>query len=469
MPLQTKRALIVDDSKSARVVLSRVLEKLELAVDTTESAESALDYLRDHRPDVIFMDHLMSGMDGLQAVQAIKNDPGTASIPIMMYTSQDGELFAGEARSLGAAGVLQKLTSPGDISKVLQQLEILVDPLALKSAELEPPRLSSAGSPEAATTLIAALPATPEPASPAAAESAGAPPPAPAPLGLADVREAVEPLIRDQGADLRRFVLATIESVAAQLLTDVGRQVDTVAERAAHAAVAAVPPPPAPVVVVPPAEPLPPPRPGALSALAAFAVVAALAAGAFAWVEHGELARLRAAEAAHARAGDAAPAATRAAVAAPLATTAHMLVPYGETPLAGERLAALGKLVADLARQGYAGRIDVTTSVGDFCLTGNPAEGYAPAPADMPANRCDVVGNPFDEALAPDARVPPAVAAFAAATASRPQGAVEIVVTSATRAPSKGVYPTATEVNAAEWNAAAERLNYVEFTLEPRT
>ena len=50
MPVQTKRALIVDDSKSARVVLSRVLEKLELAVDTTESAESALDYLRENRP-----------------------------------------------------------------------------------------------------------------------------------------------------------------------------------------------------------------------------------------------------------------------------------------------------------------------------------------------------------------------------------------------------------------------------------
>ena len=41
------------------------------------------------------MDHLMPGMDGFQAVQAIKNNPRTATIPIMMYTSQEGELYLG--------------------------------------------------------------------------------------------------------------------------------------------------------------------------------------------------------------------------------------------------------------------------------------------------------------------------------------------------------------------------------------
>ena len=62
-----KTALIVDDSKTARVVLKRMLESHELAVDTAESAESALDYLSAHRPDVIFMDHLMPGSDGFEA------------------------------------------------------------------------------------------------------------------------------------------------------------------------------------------------------------------------------------------------------------------------------------------------------------------------------------------------------------------------------------------------------------------
>ena len=70
-----KRALIVDDSKSARLFLARVLEKYDIDVDSAENAEAAIDYLGSNRPDVIFMDHLMPGMDGLQAVRAIKNDP----------------------------------------------------------------------------------------------------------------------------------------------------------------------------------------------------------------------------------------------------------------------------------------------------------------------------------------------------------------------------------------------------------
>src|SRR5262249_54670594 len=85
-----KRALVVDDSKSARTFLSRILEKYDIDVDSAESAEQAIEYLGTHRPDVIFMDHLMPGMDGFQAVQAIKNNPRTAMIPIMMYTSQEG-------------------------------------------------------------------------------------------------------------------------------------------------------------------------------------------------------------------------------------------------------------------------------------------------------------------------------------------------------------------------------------------
>jgi CheY-like chemotaxis protein len=106
-----KRALIVDDSKSARLFLARVLEKYDIDVDSAESAEAAIDYLTSNRPDVIFMDHMMPGMDGLQAVQAIKNDPRTATIPIMMYTSQEGELYLGQARALGALGVFQNRSS----------------------------------------------------------------------------------------------------------------------------------------------------------------------------------------------------------------------------------------------------------------------------------------------------------------------------------------------------------------------
>ena len=114
-----RRALVVDDSKSARAFLTRILERYELAVDGVETAEQAIEYLTVQRPDVIFMDHLMPGMDGFQAVQAIKNNPRTATIPIMMYTSQEGELYLSQARALGAIGVLPKQIKHADVSQVL--------------------------------------------------------------------------------------------------------------------------------------------------------------------------------------------------------------------------------------------------------------------------------------------------------------------------------------------------------------
>lgn len=120
-----KCALIVDDSKSARQVLRKLLTAHQLRVETAESAEDALEYLSHARPDVIFMDHMMPGMDGFQAVRAIKDNPATATIPIMMYTSQAGELYVGQARALGAVGVLPKQIKPVEVTEILQSLHLI--------------------------------------------------------------------------------------------------------------------------------------------------------------------------------------------------------------------------------------------------------------------------------------------------------------------------------------------------------
>ena len=92
------------------------------------------------------MDHLMPGMDGLQAVQAIKSNPQTAMIPIMMYTSQEGELYVGQARALGAMGVLPKQVRPVDVSKVLYELHLLPDRRDMAEPALVPVEIE-AGAP----------------------------------------------------------------------------------------------------------------------------------------------------------------------------------------------------------------------------------------------------------------------------------------------------------------------------------
>ncbi|MBW7929972.1 MAG: response regulator, partial [Gammaproteobacteria bacterium] len=120
-----KYALIVDDSRTARHALGAILAANGLRVETAASAEQALEHLAHSRPDVIFMDHQMPGMDGLQAVRVIKANPATATIPIMMYTSQGGELYVGQARALGAIGVLPKDIKPVEVSALLQSLRLV--------------------------------------------------------------------------------------------------------------------------------------------------------------------------------------------------------------------------------------------------------------------------------------------------------------------------------------------------------
>ncbi|MET0051174.1 MAG: response regulator [Candidatus Thiodiazotropha sp.] len=136
-----KTALIVDDSKTARQVLSTKLKNYGISVETRESAAAAIDYLYDHAPDAIFMDYEMPGMDGFQALKVIKSNPNTAVIPVMMYTSKAGGLAVSQARALGAVGVLPKQLEPQDLEQVLNTLHLLPEQESLvtgfKQSDLE--------------------------------------------------------------------------------------------------------------------------------------------------------------------------------------------------------------------------------------------------------------------------------------------------------------------------------------------
>ena len=122
-----KRALVVDDSKSARVALQKQLQVHNLSVETADSGEEALDFLASRMVDVVFMDHEMPGMNGFEAVRAIKSNPRTAMIPVMMYTARGGELYISQARALGAVDLLPKQTEPGVLFNMLLKLGLVTD------------------------------------------------------------------------------------------------------------------------------------------------------------------------------------------------------------------------------------------------------------------------------------------------------------------------------------------------------
>lgn len=115
------KALVVDDSKLARVKLGKLLEARGIEVDTAESGEEAIERARRSPPNVIFMDHQMPSMDGIEAMKLIKNDPRTRNVPIIMCTGQDEAAFRDMAEANGAVGVLTKPPVLEELDRLLSE------------------------------------------------------------------------------------------------------------------------------------------------------------------------------------------------------------------------------------------------------------------------------------------------------------------------------------------------------------
>jgi CheY-like chemotaxis protein len=420
--MSAKRALIVDDSKSARLFLARVLQDFEIDVDSAESAEAAIDYLSSNRPDVIFMDHQMPGMDGLQAVQAIKNDPRTATIPIMMYTSQEGELYLGQARALGALGVLPKQIKPTDVSKVLYQLHLVPDRRVQEQSSFTPVGAVLAEQQERSGTAS---------------------------------RPLTDSTLREHFAEVRRALIAVVDT-----------QTDRITAEVRALLRESLPLPSEPPV-----------RPAATPwawSIAAGALALALASSWLWWRSERALESLGAqvAQLGSQHSGaSVAPAVLAPAAAGPAPPVAESkpisaLVPYGADALGGPRLEVIGRLLDRLARQHATGVVEIKTYAGRFCLMGTASEGYSVAPEELLYARCDLVGNPADEALSTTQRIPLALANLIGDIRSSTHGALDVQVSVGDPASLVLPYPPVSGgLTAGEWNRAGSANNRIEIRL----
>lgn len=121
MALET--ALVVDDSATARVVLTRLLTQLNFDVISAKSGEEALQVLSTQGCDVIFLDHIMPGIDGFETLERLKQEPQNQHIPVIMYTSQAAHKYTQEAKSLGALGVISKQVTEAELAQVLERVQ----------------------------------------------------------------------------------------------------------------------------------------------------------------------------------------------------------------------------------------------------------------------------------------------------------------------------------------------------------
>jgi len=120
-------ALIVDDSKAACAVLGRLLKRFGINSQSVHSAQEGLAYLESHTPDIIFMDHSMPDMDGLEAVEIIKEQPKFAATPIYMFTAKSGNEYQEQVAKAGANGVVSKTLELQALKQVLSQHRLMAD------------------------------------------------------------------------------------------------------------------------------------------------------------------------------------------------------------------------------------------------------------------------------------------------------------------------------------------------------
>lgn len=83
--------LVVDDIPTNILLVKGMLSKLKFNVVSANSGQQALDLLTRTRPDIILMDILMPGMNGFEATRAIRSNPDTADIPVIMLSALNSD------------------------------------------------------------------------------------------------------------------------------------------------------------------------------------------------------------------------------------------------------------------------------------------------------------------------------------------------------------------------------------------
>ena len=100
--------LVVDDEASQRELLSRFLQRQGFAVRTAADGRSGLELARSLKPHVILLDVMLPEIDGWSVLQALKEDPATALIPVVMVS------FVAEAGLGAALGAVDAVPKPVD-------------------------------------------------------------------------------------------------------------------------------------------------------------------------------------------------------------------------------------------------------------------------------------------------------------------------------------------------------------------
>jgi len=111
--------LIVEDQLEMRAINAMYLHHHGYRVLATDNGIEGVEAARESRPDLILMDISIPGMDGIRATEALKRDPETGDIPVLIITAHPYGSVGKRAVDAGCDGYL---TKPCDPRRILQEV-----------------------------------------------------------------------------------------------------------------------------------------------------------------------------------------------------------------------------------------------------------------------------------------------------------------------------------------------------------
>ncbi len=114
--------LCVDDETTQLTLLEFAFRRAKMSVLKASNGQEAVKQAQAHHPDLILMDLMMPVMDGATATAAIKTDPATADIPIVLFTAYETGEMAERALASGATALIKKTTSPKELVETIRKM-----------------------------------------------------------------------------------------------------------------------------------------------------------------------------------------------------------------------------------------------------------------------------------------------------------------------------------------------------------
>jgi CheY-like chemotaxis protein len=119
---ELRKVLLVDDEPDIRTIVELTLGVEGWDVCAARSGAEAIKLAESERPDVILLDVMMPGMDGVATFAELRESPQTRTIPVVFLTARAQTHEVGRYLNLGAAGVIIKPFDPMTLVQELRRI-----------------------------------------------------------------------------------------------------------------------------------------------------------------------------------------------------------------------------------------------------------------------------------------------------------------------------------------------------------